>query len=341
MHAGQVRTDEAATSSLLAPFARDVLLATGRAVHVRPADPSDIERLRAFYDAARRALHIPALLQPAAVHPRRRARAGHGARRPPPRHARRRVRRRAHRRRLVPRRCGRRGGRGRLHRRRRPPPRGHRHRAAGGSGADRPGSRVPPARRRDAPRERRHARGLPHRRAGAPAVVRGRRRARAARPDLRHRPPGRRRPARLEGRRALAALDPRTVACRRHRRQRRRHGPRVGACSPTSAPRSPAGSASSTRAPRPSAGSPPSRPWSNSTPLRISPSSPCPPPRWLPRSPGVAPPACAALSSCRRGSPRAGPTVRACRTRCSPPPAASACDSSDRTASAWSRRRAA
>ena len=37
MRTGQVRTDEAATSSLLAPFARDVLLATGRAVHVRPA----------------------------------------------------------------------------------------------------------------------------------------------------------------------------------------------------------------------------------------------------------------------------------------------------------------
>ncbi len=48
---GQVPADEtpATTASLLAPFERDVLLATGRAVHVRPASPRDVERLRSFY----------------------------------------------------------------------------------------------------------------------------------------------------------------------------------------------------------------------------------------------------------------------------------------------------
>ena len=39
----------ATTSSLLAPFERDVLLATGRAVHVRAGGPGDVERLRSFY----------------------------------------------------------------------------------------------------------------------------------------------------------------------------------------------------------------------------------------------------------------------------------------------------
>ena len=49
--AGPVPADEtpATTASLLAPFERDVLLATGRAVRVRPAKPRDIERLRSFY----------------------------------------------------------------------------------------------------------------------------------------------------------------------------------------------------------------------------------------------------------------------------------------------------
>jgi GNAT superfamily N-acetyltransferase len=49
---GQVPADEtpATTASLLAPFERDVLLATGRAIHVRPAGPLDVERLRSFYD---------------------------------------------------------------------------------------------------------------------------------------------------------------------------------------------------------------------------------------------------------------------------------------------------
>ena len=49
--AGRVPADEtpATTASLLAPFERDVLLATGRAVRVRPASPRDVERLRSFY----------------------------------------------------------------------------------------------------------------------------------------------------------------------------------------------------------------------------------------------------------------------------------------------------
>ncbi len=48
---GPVPADEtpATTASLLAPFERDVLLATGRAVHVRPASRRDVDRLRSFY----------------------------------------------------------------------------------------------------------------------------------------------------------------------------------------------------------------------------------------------------------------------------------------------------
>ena len=42
---------ETTTDSLLAVFERDVLLATGRAIRIRPARPTDIERLRTFYDA--------------------------------------------------------------------------------------------------------------------------------------------------------------------------------------------------------------------------------------------------------------------------------------------------
>ena len=44
-----VDEEPATTSSLLAPFERDVLLATGRGVHVRAARPPDVERLRTFY----------------------------------------------------------------------------------------------------------------------------------------------------------------------------------------------------------------------------------------------------------------------------------------------------
>ena len=38
-----------ATTRLLAPFARDVLLATGRPVRVRPAQADDVAALRRFY----------------------------------------------------------------------------------------------------------------------------------------------------------------------------------------------------------------------------------------------------------------------------------------------------
>jgi acyl-CoA synthetase (NDP forming)/GNAT superfamily N-acetyltransferase len=38
------------TDSLLAPFERDVLLATGRAIRIRPARPTDVEGLRSLYD---------------------------------------------------------------------------------------------------------------------------------------------------------------------------------------------------------------------------------------------------------------------------------------------------
>jgi acyl-CoA synthetase (NDP forming)/GNAT superfamily N-acetyltransferase len=37
------------TSSVLAPFERDVLLSTGRTIHVRPACPHDVKALRSFY----------------------------------------------------------------------------------------------------------------------------------------------------------------------------------------------------------------------------------------------------------------------------------------------------
>jgi len=43
------RDDDVATAALLAPFDRDVLLVTGRVVQVRPADASDVDRLRSFY----------------------------------------------------------------------------------------------------------------------------------------------------------------------------------------------------------------------------------------------------------------------------------------------------
>ena len=48
---GQVPADgtPGTTASLLAPFERDVLLATGRSVHVRACGPGDVERLRSFY----------------------------------------------------------------------------------------------------------------------------------------------------------------------------------------------------------------------------------------------------------------------------------------------------
>jgi len=39
----------ATTSPLLAAFKRDVLLATGRAAHVRAARHADVESLRSFY----------------------------------------------------------------------------------------------------------------------------------------------------------------------------------------------------------------------------------------------------------------------------------------------------
>jgi acyl-CoA synthetase (NDP forming)/GNAT superfamily N-acetyltransferase len=42
--------DEVTTTRLLAPFTRDVLLATGRAVRIRPARIDDVESLRRFYD---------------------------------------------------------------------------------------------------------------------------------------------------------------------------------------------------------------------------------------------------------------------------------------------------
>jgi GNAT superfamily N-acetyltransferase len=38
------------TDSLLAPFERDVLLATGRSIRIRPTRPTDVEGLRSFYD---------------------------------------------------------------------------------------------------------------------------------------------------------------------------------------------------------------------------------------------------------------------------------------------------
>ncbi len=38
------------TESLLAPFERDVLLSTGRAIRIRPARPSDVTTLRSFYE---------------------------------------------------------------------------------------------------------------------------------------------------------------------------------------------------------------------------------------------------------------------------------------------------
>ena len=41
---------DARTTRLLAPFTRDVLLSTGRAVRVRPAEPDDVASLQRFYD---------------------------------------------------------------------------------------------------------------------------------------------------------------------------------------------------------------------------------------------------------------------------------------------------
>ncbi len=38
------------TDALLAPFERDVLLSTGRAMRIRPTRPADLERLRSFYE---------------------------------------------------------------------------------------------------------------------------------------------------------------------------------------------------------------------------------------------------------------------------------------------------
>ena len=338
MHAGQVRTDEAATSSLLAPFARDVLLATGRAVHVRPADPSDIERLRTFYEqldehstylrffSLRRSIPDDEL-ERATVHDVRR----HVT--------------------LVTESDGELIGVGSYHA---DPDEeeaevaftvadDHHHEGiatvlledlaliARAAGFRRLGAETLPENAAMLGVFR--TVGLVHRLWFEDGVVR-------VQLDLTSddRPPGRRRPARLEGRRALAALDRRAVARRRDRRRRRCHGARSARARPP--PR---------HVRRPGQRRPPERrdrrrdrrrPDRGATRrrCRISPSSPCPPPRWPPRSPGVAPPACAALSSCRRGSPRAGPTARACRTTCSPPPAASACDSSDRTASASCRR---
>lgn len=47
---GPIDEEMATTSSLLAAFERDVLLATGRAAHVRAARHADVESLRSFYD---------------------------------------------------------------------------------------------------------------------------------------------------------------------------------------------------------------------------------------------------------------------------------------------------
>ena len=44
--------DAATTQSLLTAFERDVVLATGRTVHVRPTVPADVGPLRAFYGVA-------------------------------------------------------------------------------------------------------------------------------------------------------------------------------------------------------------------------------------------------------------------------------------------------
>ena len=70
-----------ATERLLAPFARDVLLATGRAVRVRPARPDDVAALGRFYAELSGTSSYFRFFGARSVDARSRAAAGHRARR--------------------------------------------------------------------------------------------------------------------------------------------------------------------------------------------------------------------------------------------------------------------